>query len=54
MAKIECSLKGMELVSIESKEEQFQIEDAIGLNYPFFKNYLIFILSKNSLSARAI
>jgi hypothetical protein len=32
MAKIECSLKGMELVSIESKEEQIEIEDAIGLN----------------------
>jgi hypothetical protein len=31
MAKIDCSLKGMELVSIESPEEQYQIEIAIGL-----------------------
>jgi hypothetical protein len=30
LAKIECSLKGMDLVSIETEEEQSEIEAAIG------------------------
>jgi hypothetical protein len=33
LAKIECSLKGMQLVSIETPEEQFEIEAAIGMKY---------------------
>lgn len=48
MAKLECKLKGMELVSIESAEEQDAIAKELGASFYFYKIKFSVMLFFNS------